>query len=242
MTRSRSGMSFSMSSRKRSCRKAGGEREANSRGDAEGRRRRGGKPSDNSDNSRQFLRRQLKQPGTTLSRCAAQPGGACQRKGPSNCHLGGATFQSRPSEWVCGREEKDKPDKGERPAGAVPSDKWAVRPAGGPLRERQTGEQGKREGSERKTHAEPRRSGDAEGKNPQTIPTIPDNYLRRQLKQLGTTLSRCRADNSARRQGANGIEGGKKKTNKQRGTRESGEKREGGLTRRRGREKGGETI
>ena len=140
-----------------------------------------------------LLRRQLKQLGTTLSRCAAQPGGACQKKGPSNCHLGGATFQSRPSEWVCGRVEIDKPDKGERPAGAVTSDKWAVRPAGGPLRARQTGEQGKREGCERKTHAETRRSGDAKGENRQTIPTNPDNFLRRQLKQLGTTLSRCAA-------------------------------------------------
>ncbi len=73
-----------------------------------------------------LLRRQLKQLGTTLSRCAAQPGGACQRKGPSNCQLGGATFQSRPSEWDCGRGEKDKPDKGERPAGAVTSDEWQV--------------------------------------------------------------------------------------------------------------------
>jgi hypothetical protein len=36
--------------------------------------------------------------------------------------------------------------------------------------------------------------------------------LRRQLGQLGATLSRCRADNSARRQGANGIAGGKKTT------------------------------
>ena len=73
-----------------------------------------------------LLRRQLKQLGTTLSRCAAQPGGACQRKGPSNCHLGGATFQSRPSEWDCGRVEIDKPDKGERPAGAVTSDERRV--------------------------------------------------------------------------------------------------------------------
>ncbi len=131
--------------------------------------------------------------------CAAQPGGGRQRKGPSNRRLGGATFQSRPSERACGRVEIDKPDKGERPAGAVTSDKWAVRPAGGPLRERQTGQQGKREGSGRKTHAETRRSGDAKMENSQTIPTIPDNFLRRQLKQLGTTLSKCRADNSARR-------------------------------------------
>ncbi len=58
-----------------------------------------------SDNS---LRRQPKQLGTTLSRCAAQPGSGRQRKGPSNRRLGGATFQSRHSGWSVGGEREER--------------------------------------------------------------------------------------------------------------------------------------
>ncbi len=57
------------------------------------------------------------------------------------------------------------------------------------------------------------------GQNRRTIPTIPDNCLRRQLGQPGTTPSRCRADNSARRQVANGIEGGISATKDTKGTK-----------------------
>ncbi len=46
-----------------------------------------------------------------------------------------------------------------------------------------------------------------------------DNCLRRQLGQLGTTLSRCRADNSARRKVANGIAGGISATKDTKGTK-----------------------
>ena len=42
----------------------------------------------------------------------------------------------------------------------------------------------------------------------QTIPTISDNGFWRQLGQPGRTLSRCRADNSARREVANGMREG----------------------------------
>ena len=52
------------------------------------------------------------------------------------------------------------------------------------------------------------------GQNRQTIPTISDNYFWRQLKQPGTTLSRCRADNSARRKKVEGSAEGMREERK----------------------------